>query len=158
MTKRQPRVLRKPISAIRRKRRPLPAEEINPESHYALAHGNLCLSAADLAKLGIAGMVPGFLTKESLSEMRRIICPFGDRANNLSQGVGTFILQEPRILSCPLFGHQGMAYGAVHGLFFDPEAKKGLAVLTTGASEARNGVLADLNFDLISLFLGEKHG
>ena len=146
------------FDAEKRKRRPLPAEEINPESHYALAHGNLCLSAADLARLGIAGMVPGFLTQDSLAEMRKIICPFGDRANNLSQGIGTFILQEPRILSRPLFGHQGMAYGAVHGLFFDPEAKKGLAVLTTGASEARNGVLADLNFDLISLFLGEKHG
>ena len=146
------------FDAEKRKSRPLPPAEINPEAHYALAHGNLCLSAFDLAKLGVAGMTPGFLTEESLSEMRRIIQPFGDRANNLSQGVGTFILQEPRISPRPIYGHQGMAYGAVHGVFFDPEIKKGLAILTTGASEARCGVLADLNFDLISLFLGEKHG
>ena len=146
------------FNAEQRKSRPLPTPEINPEHHYALAHGNLCLSARDLAKLGIAGMAPGFLTQESLSEMRRIIRPFGERANNLSQGIGTFILQEPGISPRPIYGHQGMAYGAVHGVFFDPETKKGLAVLTTGASEARNGVLADLNYDLISLFLGDHHG
>ncbi len=146
------------FDAEKRKSRPLPPAEINPEAHYALAHGNLCLSAFDLAKLGVAGMTSGFLTEESLSEMRKIIQPFGERANNLSQGVGTFILQEPRISPRPIYGHQGMAYGAVHGIFFDPEIKKGLAILTTGASEARRGVLADLNFDLISLFLGEKHG
>jgi hypothetical protein len=48
-----------------------------------------------------------------------------------------------------------MAYGAVHGLFFDPETGRGLALLTTGAGEARRGVLADLNAEMIRLFLGE---
>ena len=144
------------FSAAERRARPLPPTEVNPEQHYNLAHGNLCVSALELAKLGVAGMTPGFLTEESLKEMRRPIAPFGDRAHNLSQGIGTFILNEPRICERLLYGHQGMAYGAVHGLFFDPDEEKGLALLTTGASEARRGVLADLNFAIMKLFWGGR--
>ena len=146
------------FDAEKRRSRPLPEEKPDAEQHYNLAHGNLCISAPELAKLGVAGMIPGFLRAETLQEMRSIIAPFGERAHNLSQGVGTFILQDSSISSHPLYGHQGMAYGAVHGLFFDPQAKKGLALLTCGASEARNGVLADLNKDLIRYLLGDQHG
>ncbi len=142
------------FNAAERRARPLPPPGPDPERHYNLAHGNLYVSAPELAKLGIAGMTPGFLTKKSLLEMRRLIAPFGERAHNLSQGISTFILNEPRICERPLYGHQGMAYGAVHGLFFDPEGQRGLALLTTGASEARRGVLADLNFDVMKLFWG----
>lgn len=142
------------FNAAERRARPLPKTEANPERHYNLAHGALCVSAPELAKLGIAGMKPGFLTRESLEEMRRVILPFGERAHNLSQGIGTFILEEPKICPRPLYGHQGMAYGAVHGLFFDPDRGRGMALLTTGASEARRGVLADLNFSLLRLCWG----
>ena len=142
--------------AAERRARPLPAVEVNPEKHYNLAHGALCVSAPELAKLGIAGMAPGFLAEESLREMRREIAPFGARADNLSQGIGTFIVHDARFAAPLLYGHQGMAYGAVHGLFFDPERKKGFALLTAGASEARRGVLADLNAEMIRALLGEK--
>ncbi|MBR1586344.1 MAG: beta-lactamase family protein [Clostridia bacterium] len=146
------------FNAAQRRARPLPPKEINAEKHYNLAHGNLCVSAPDLARLGVAGMIPGFLSEESLREMRRAVVPFGERAHNLSQGLFTFILQDSQIAPRPLYGHQGMAYGAVHGLFFDPEEQRGLAVLTTGASEARRGVLADLNAALLQKFLGENDG
>lgn len=141
-----------------RQNRPLPAPCVDAESHYALAHGNLCVSAPELCKLGRAAMIPGFLTKDSLDAMRRVIAPFGARARNLSQGIGTFILREPAISPRPIYGHQGMAYGAVHGLFFDPELGRGVALLTVGASEARRGVLADLNGDVLRLFLGGENG
>ncbi|MBR3742671.1 MAG: beta-lactamase family protein [Clostridia bacterium] len=142
------------FNAAERRSRPLPPAEVNPEKHYNLAHGALCVSAPELAKLGAAGMTPGFLTENSLWEMRRPIASFGDRAHNLSQGIGTFILEEPRVCERPLYGHQGMAYGAVHGLFFDPDHEHGLVLLTTGASEARRGVLADLNYALMRLYWG----
>ncbi len=141
--------------AAERRSRPLPPAEVNPEQHYNLAHGNLCVSAPELAKLGVAGMTSGFLTEESLKEMRRPVASFGDRARNLSQGIGTFILDEPRVCERPLYGHQGMAYGAVHGLFFDPETRQGVALLTIGASEARRGVLADLNRAVLCALIGE---
>ena len=142
------------FDAKKRQSRPMPEEKVDGETHYALAHGNLYISAPELAKLGVALMQPGFLTEESLEEMRKIIAPFGERASNLSQGIGTFILQEKEIASRPIFGHQGMAYGAVHGLFFDPVKRIGMALLTSGANEARKGVLADLNFDLLKLLMG----
>ena len=140
------------FNAAERRARPMPPSGVNPEKHYNLAHGALCVSAPELAKLGMAGMKAGFLTEESLREMRHNITPFGQRARNLSQGLGTFILDEPGVCERLLYGHQGMAYGAVHGLFFDPEQEKGIALLTAGASEARRGVLADLNYSILKLF------
>ncbi len=144
------------FDAAKRQARPLPPPAVDAERHYALAHGNLCASAPELCKLAVAGMIPGFLRADTLSEMRREIAPFGERADNLSEGIGTFILRDGRLCPRPLYGHQGMAYGAVHGLFFDPEKKRGLALLTSAAGEARRGVLADLNADMIRLFLGGK--
>ena len=143
------------FSAAQRRARPLPPAEVDTERHYSLAHGNLCVSAPELARLGVAAMAPGYLTADSLAEMRRIAVPFGDRARNLSQGLFTFVLHEPRLGRRLIYGHQGMAYGAVHGLFFDPDAGRGMALLTAGASEARRGVLADLNFDLLQLLLAD---
>ena len=151
-----PRAKTPNFNAAERRGRPLPPVEVNPEKHYNLAHGALCISAPELAKLGIAGMRPGFLTRESLNEMRRVVTPFGERARNLSQGIGTFVLDEPKICERSLYGHQGMAYGAVHGLFFDPAHEKGVVLMTTGASEARRGVLADVNFSILKLFWGEN--
>ena len=143
------------FNAAERRARPLAPAVANPEKHYNLAHGALCVSAPELARLGMAGMTPGFLTKESLKEMRKEITPFGERAHNLSQGIGTFILHDQEISPHLLYGHQGMAYGAVHGLFFDPETRQGVALLTTGASEARRGVLADLNRAVLCALIGE---
>ena len=146
------------FNAAERRSRLLPPAEVNPEKHYNMAHGALCVSAPELAKLGVAGITPGFLTRESLGEMRRVIAPFGKRAHNLSQCVGTFILHDNYFASPLIYGHQGMAYGAVHGLFFDPETGKGFALLTTGASEARRGVLADLNREMIGVLMGCGNG
>ena len=147
---------RKPnFDAAARQARPLPEPCVDPERHYALAHGNVCMSAPDLCRIGAAGMTPGFLKQESLAEMRRVIAPFGERADDLSQGIGTFVLRNPSVSAHTLYGHQGMAYGAVNGLFFDPIVKRGLVILTTGAGEARRGVLADLNRDLLAAFLKE---
>ena len=140
--------------AAARQFRPLPPKGADPEHHYNLAHGSLCLSAENLAKIGMAGMGPGFLTEESLAEMRKAVSPFTGRATNLWQGIGTFILRDAGLSPRTLYGHQGMAYGAVHGLFFDPETKKGYALLTSGAGEARRGVISDLNAEMIRLFLG----
>ena len=144
------------FNAKSRMAKPLPKVQCDAEHHYNLAHGNLCISAKELAKLSMALMQPGFLTEESLQDMRKVIRPFGRRAHNLSQGVGTFILQDQTIHSRPLYGHQGMAYGACHGLFFDVETKNGMVLLTSGVSEARDGVLSDVNKDMLRLYLAEE--
>ncbi len=151
-----PRAKTPNFNAAERRARPLFEAVEDPEKHYNLAHGALCVSAMALSKLGMAAMEPGFLTRESLEEMRKIAVPFGARARNLSQGLFTFVLREPKISKHLIYGHQGMAYGAVHGLFFDPEKRRGMALLTTGASEARRGVLADMNHDMLRLFFSQE--
>ena len=81
--------------------------------------------------------------------MRREIVPFGARDRHLAMGLSTFIVRG--IVPRTLYGHQGLAYGAMHGLFYDPASGRGFALLTTGASEARDGVLSDLNIALMRL-------
>lgn len=125
--------------AAARRAQPLPKLSVDTEHHYLWSQGNLCISAPDLAKIGVEMM------KERYAPLRKMVAPFGARAYNLSMGLGTFIVEDKEICPQKVYGHQGLAYGAVHGLFYDPAAKKGVVVLTSGCSEARNGVLADLN-------------
>ena len=122
-----------------RRARPLPAPAPDPARHYLLAQGNLYISAPELARLGREAMQPRY------ADMRRGIAPFGARAYNLTEGMGTFIVQDAAVCPQTLYGHQGLAYGAMHGLFYDPQSRRGFALLTSGASEARDGVLSDLN-------------
>lgn len=125
--------------AAARRAQPLPDLAPDTEHHYLWSQGNLCISAPDLAKIGVEMM------KERYAPLRKLVAPFGARAYNLSMGLGTFIVEDQEICPQKLYGHQGLAYGAVHGLFYDPAAQKGVVILTAGCSEARNGVLADVN-------------
>ena len=135
---------RKPaLDAAARKSLPLPADAPDPERHYLFSQGNLYISAPMLGRLGTE------LLRDRYAPMRHRIASFGDRDPRLGMGLGTFIVQG--ITDRTLYGHQGLAYGAVHGLFYDPEAGKGFALLTGGCSEAREGVLADINIAVMKL-------
>lgn len=134
-----PRSRQANYDAAARRAQPLPKEGVDTQHHYLLAQGNLCISAPDLARIGAE------LMKERYAPMRKMIASFGARAYNLSEGLGTFIVEDKDICPQKLYGHQGLAYGAVHGIFYDPAAQKGVVILTSGCSEARNGVLADIN-------------
>ena len=129
------------LDARARASRPLPPEGPDPERHYLLSQGNLYISAPELAKLGQE------LTHERYAPMRRALAPFGARDPRLEMGLGTFIVRG--ITPQMLYGHQGLAYGAMHGLFYDPATGRGFALLTSGASEAREWVLSDLNIAVI---------
>lgn len=131
------------------KLRSRPAEKNAPDPmhHYAIAHGNLCISAKDLACIGREAML-------SYEELRKEQIPFGARDPHITEGLGMFIIRDRELSSHVIYGHQGLAYGAVSGVFFDPEQKKGFVLLTGGSSLARRHVLADLNRDLIRALLG----
>lgn len=120
-----------------------------PLRHYAVGHGNLCIRAKDLAWIGIQAMT-GF------EKLREAQIPFGARDPYITEGLGMFIVNDAALCSNTVYGHQGLAYGAVNGVFFDPVQKKGFVLLTGGASVARKYVLADLNRDLIMHVLGGK--
>ena len=67
----------------------------------------------------------------------------------MKHGMGLFQINDPVIYPKPLWGHQGFAYGAVNGVFFDQDGN-GFAALNSGASEQRIGHLALINRDLIN--------
>ena len=137
------------LDAAARHSQPLPPPGPDPEHRYLLSQGNLYISAPALARIG------GELMRARYAPMRRQSASFGARDVHLSMGLSTFIVRG--IVPQTLYGHQGLAYGAVHGLFYDPDAGRGVALLTSGCSEAREGVMADINIDMIRLVLDGKN-
>ena len=133
------------FDAARRQARPCPDDKPDPRRDYLLAHGSLCVTAPALAQ--IARMAAA--DSPIFERMRTTVIPFGERDSTLTQGIGTFVYRAPQF-SAPLYGHQGLAYGAVHGLFMD-EKGRGFILLTSAVSERREGVLTALNRQLCAL-------
>ena len=127
-----------------------------PEHHHLYAHGSCCMDVKSLARLGQALLQPGFFSPDSLKMMRSPAASLAGRDPSLTQGLGMFILRDDAISKRPLYGHQGMAYGAVHMLFLDLEKGRGIISLTTGASEARSHIMADINRALLAEWT--RHG
>ena len=126
-----------------RQQRSLPA--LDPEHDYLTAHGGLCTTAEDL--LRIAAFVRA---DPACAAMRRPLSDFGKRDQHLQEGLGCFIYRDPA-LPFPLYGHQGLAYGAVHGLFYSdgaPAPYTAFALLTSAVSEQREGVVTAVNRDV----------
>jgi len=134
-----------------------PAAEPDAEHHYLLASGSLFLTAEALAKLTLAAWngADGFLDQQSLAQMQTPILGWPDQTVKMQHGMGLFKMEDPSVCPRALWGHQGFAYGAVNGVFFDREGN-GFVCLNSGASERRTGHLACLNRDLIALLLKEK--
>lgn len=131
-------------------------DEPDPERHYLLASGSLFLTAEALAKLALVAWNghDGFLSPECLSLMQHPTVPWPRQEVCLRHGMGLLKLDDPTIVKRPLWGHQGFAYGAVNGVFFDEEGS-GFVCLNSGVSEQRQGHLAVINRDLIRFFFGE---
>lgn len=145
------------LSGAARQAAPLPGwDRMDLEQHYLLAHGGCCMDVGSLARLGQVLMASGFLSSDSLAQMRKPWASLGERDPHLKQGLGLFILEDTSICQQTLYGHQGMAYGAVQMLFFDPASGRGILSLTTGASEARQHILTDLNRALLTEWM--RHG
>ncbi len=132
-------------------------DEPDPERHYLLASGSLFLTATDLAKLALTAWNghDGFLSPECLSLMQHPTVPWPRQEVCLRHGMGLLKLDDPTIVKRPLWGHQGFAYGAVNGVFFDEEGS-GFVCLNSGVSEQRQGHLAVVNRELIRLFFQEE--
>lgn len=131
-------------------------EEANPARHYLLASGNLLLTARALAQFGIAACTgaDGFIDEHSLGQMKTPTSDWPEEAVRMRHGMGILQVNDSRISKVPLWGHQGFAYGAVNGIFFDADGN-GFAMLNSGASEQRYGHLAGLNRELISLLINQ---
>ncbi len=136
-----------------------PLTQPDPERRYLLASGNLYITAEGMARLALplsspdAGTEPaGFLDARSLHQMKTPLGQWPEEAVPMRHGMGLLTLDDRQVSSRALYGHQGFAYGAVNGVFFD-EKGNGFVSLNSGASEQRLGHISSLNLDLIQLFL-----
>ena len=140
------------FDAKARLNKPLPREDTPDIARdYLLAHGSLCITAPGLCRIARAV----YQNKEAFDVMRTMIVPFGKRDATLSQGLGTFIYRSGNALMPVLYGHQGLAYGAVNGLFMDKDGR-GFCILTSAVSEKRTGVLTDMNRALCEAVFAEE--
>ena len=131
-------------------------DEPDPEFHYLLASGNLFLTAEALARLTLAAWngAEGFIDEESIQQMHRPLLGWPQSEVCMRHGMGLFKLEDEKICPKPIWGHQGFAYGAVNGVFFDEDGN-GFVCLNSGVSEQRTGHLALVNRDLIRLWMNE---
>lgn len=134
-----------------------PMKEPDPERRYLPAAGNLFITAPDLARLALVAWSggDGFLDARSLEEMRRPVAGWPEKAVNMRHGMGLLTLDDPGVCGRTLWGHQGFAYGAVNGVFFDGQGS-GFVLLDSGCSERRTGHLAQVNRELIRICLEER--
>lgn len=131
-----------------------PMDKPDPQLHYLSAAGNLYITAPDLAKLTLVAWQGenGFVDERGLRELQTPLLGWPGEQGRMRHGMGLLTLDDASLSPGRLWGHQGFAYGAVNGVFFD-ERGNGFACLNSGASERRDGHLALLNRDLIRLWL-----
>ena len=122
-----------------RKQKLLPAPAgIDLRRDYLMAHGRLCVCAGDLLEIARSAAQSDIFPRMILER-----ASFGARDRDLCEGLGTFLYRHPGLPEV-LYGHQGLAYGAVNGLFINARGE-GFALLTSAASEERMGVMTSLN-------------
>lgn len=126
----------------------------DPESHYLLASGNLYITSEMLARLTIAiwNGHDGFIAPDDLALMHTPTVDWPRKEVHMRYGMGLLKIEDTSVCPKPLWGHQGFAYGAVNGAFFD-ESCNGFVCLNSGTSEQRRGHLSVLNLDLIKQIL-----
>ncbi|HPF89007.1 MAG TPA: serine hydrolase domain-containing protein [Candidatus Limiplasma sp.] len=125
----------------------------DPQRHFLLASGSLYITVGEMAKLCCV-MMDGkhngeaFIDAKSLQNMRTLDPAETSPRPGMVHGMGLFSLMDAGVLPYRVYGHQGFAYGAVNGFFFD-ERGNGFVSFNSGASERRVGRLSCLNRDLL---------
>lgn len=142
------------FSVLKRLETAKPLKEPDPQRHYLLASGNLYLTAEMLARLALVccGSHPGFIDDKGLRLMRTPTVSWPQQEIRMRHGMGLLQLDDPSVYPSALWGHQGFAYGAVNGVFFDADGN-GFAALNSGSGEKRYGHLAAVNRSLIAALL-----
>jgi CubicO group peptidase (beta-lactamase class C family) len=126
-------------------------KEPSPEYHYLPAAGNLFTDAASLGKFVCMMARDGspVLSEESIHNMQTPVASYGKNAPYASHCLGLVAMDDPSLHTGRLYGHQGFAYGAAEGIFYEETTRNGFVFLNSGASEARKGHLALVNRDLV---------
>lgn len=124
-----------------------------PSFHYHHGAGSLYSDAPSLIKVLALFYQEGapLLSHEVFTQMVAPATSYGKDKPTFFHGLGVAKVMDPTVYPSFLWGHQGFAYGAAQGLFFDPLAQKGFVSLNSGTSLYRRGHLASLSRDFIHL-------
>lgn len=130
------------------------------EQRYTKAAGALFMSAKGLlvilrTLLADTKGAGKLLSKESLEQMQSPIMAYPKQARHLQHGIATLIVEDERIFPHKLYGHQGFAYGAVNGAFYDVEGEKAFVFLNAGTREWRNGHFAKSTEAILNCYAKE---
>jgi CubicO group peptidase (beta-lactamase class C family) len=142
------------FDAVERMQSAQPIDTPDPQRHFLLASGNLFITAEDMAKLCLLVIRGGMHGREKFisdTALTNLLVPHNEgnsRWPGMRHAMGLFTLDDKTVSPKLLHGHQGFAYGAVNGCFFD-DMGKGFVSFNSGASEKRIGRLSCLNRDLI---------
>jgi CubicO group peptidase (beta-lactamase class C family) len=115
----------------------------DPERHYRITVGDIFMRSKDLAKIASVlcgdGSFDGtqLLTKESIEMMRTDQREFDASVTGESPYGLCVNLMGNMIKDHMIYGHQGMANGAMCNVFYDPETQFVLVMLTNGCSQVR---------------------
>ncbi|MCL2033926.1 MAG: beta-lactamase family protein [Oscillospiraceae bacterium] len=120
---------------------------------YMLGHGDLFISAEDLAVIGVIlagdGTYGGrrYISQKALSQMNTTM--FIDSNAGVARGLGTFAATDI-FKKGTVYGHQGNAYGMISGMFYDPATKTGVVLLSNGCSlKTGEQWIYDINRDVM---------
>ena len=128
----------------------IPLTQPDPLRHYGRTAGAMYIdlpSLAELIRCVRDGGAP-LVSPKYRDFMRTPFSSYGPASPTLSYGHGLLIVNDPRISSSPVLGHQGFAYGCVDGAFWEESTGNILVSLNGGAGEARSGRFGITNLDI----------
>ena len=130
----------------------IPLEVPDPLRHFGHTAGSMYTTAQSLLKLlnVLTNNDNGYLSPSSAVLMKEKHASYGQLSPTLSYGLGLLRINDPRISSSVILGHQGFAYGCGDGAFWEDGTGRLIIFLNGGCSEARNGRLGSANRDLMT--------
>ena len=112
-------------------------KSVKDEDNYRIAHGNLFISSADLARIAQVFLNKGSLGAVSvLSEdsVEKMLSTAAEGTLYQDVGAGLCVARKKDIVNGRvLYGHGGIAYGATAEIFFDPTDNTGVVITCNGS-------------------------
>ena len=129
----------------------IPLSSPDPLHHYGHTAGSMYTDIQSLHKLLIClrdGGAP-LLPASAADVMKQKHASYGSLSPTLSYGLGLLIIDDPRLSSGRILGHQGYAYGCADGAFWEEDTGRVMMILNGSCSEAREGRLGLCNRDML---------
>ena len=129
----------------------IPLSSPDPLHHYGHTAGSMYTEIQSLHKLLICLRDGGspLLPASAADVMKQKHASYGSLSPTLSYGLGLLIIDDPRLSSGRILGHQGYAYGCADGAFWEEDTGRVMMILNGSCSEAREGRLGLCNRDML---------